>query len=218
MRLALVNNERVETQPKLSGTCPHCGAEIARWGRVKVWHWAHKGELACDPWWDNETEWHRAWKDQFPLEWQEVIAEDPATGEKHIADVRTSFGLVVEFQHSPIDPAEVKVRERFCGNMIWIVDCNRGSLDKGHFNIGFSGTPTQIDPLAYAVKWWGGGRLRHNWRQVSAQVYLDFGDDTLWRLILFDADRRIGAVGPIQERMLIEDVMNGRRISVLSKS
>jgi len=53
----------------------------------------------CDNWWENETQWHRDWKNHFPVEWQEVvqIAED---GEKHIADVKTSEGWVVEFQHS----------------------------------------------------------------------------------------------------------------------
>jgi hypothetical protein len=49
---------------------------------------AHKGRLECDPWYE-ETEWHRSWKDRFPLGWQEQIAYDPVTGEKHIADVRT---------------------------------------------------------------------------------------------------------------------------------
>ena len=51
-----------------------------------------KGRRFCDPWWENETEWHRAWKDQFPADWQEIVhhAED---GEKHIADVKTDRWL-----------------------------------------------------------------------------------------------------------------------------
>lgn len=89
----------------MRGLCPYCGSEvIAKCGRIKIWHWAHKGMSSCDPWWENETEWHRTWKNHFPLEWQEQIARDPISGETHIADVKTPHGLVIEFQHSSIDP------------------------------------------------------------------------------------------------------------------
>lgn len=54
-----------------------------------MWHWAHKGRLPCDPWWEPETEWHRMWKDYFPSQNQEVVHFDAATGEKHVADVKT---------------------------------------------------------------------------------------------------------------------------------
>ena len=53
-----------------------------------MWHWAHRGSRFCDPWWENETEWHRSWKGQFPVNWQEVVHQ-AETGEKHIADVKT---------------------------------------------------------------------------------------------------------------------------------
>lgn len=119
VRFALVDGVRLEPQPKQRGCCPLCGAEmVAKCGRVKVWHWAHKGRLECDPWYE-ETEWHRSWKDKFPLEWQEKIAYDEATGEKHIADVRTPSGLVIEFQHSVISSEEVIAREAFYKNMVW---------------------------------------------------------------------------------------------------
>jgi competence protein CoiA len=85
---------------------------VAKCGRVKVWHWAHKGRLECDPWYE-ETEWHRSWKDRFPLVWQEQIAYDPDSGEKHIADVSTPNGLIIEFQHSVISPQEIAARETF---------------------------------------------------------------------------------------------------------
>lgn len=189
---------------------------IAKCGRVKVWHWAHKGRLSCDPWWENETEWHRNWKDQFPLEWQEQIAIDPATGEKHIADVRTPDGLVIEFQHSPIAPEEIRRREAFYGNMIWIVDGTRGPLDASYFNMGTWG-PIDYDPLAYGIHWLGKSRLLHNWGQVGAKVYLDFGTDLLFRLVFFDPVKKKGAVGPIHKHTAIDDCLNGRPISVLVK-
>lgn len=123
MRFALVNGQKTEPQPKLRGVCPSCQAEtVARCGEVRVHHWSHKGVLSCDPWWEKETEWHRNWKSHFPVEWQEVGHVDEATGERHIADVKTDAGLVIEFQHSHINPDERRVREQFYKNMVWVVD------------------------------------------------------------------------------------------------
>ncbi len=50
--------------------------------------------------------------------WQEVILLDTVSQEKHIADVRTEHGVVVEFQRSSIDPAEVSTRENFYQRMV----------------------------------------------------------------------------------------------------
>lgn len=106
-----MNGKRVEAQPKLKGTCLSCGGGmVAKCRTVKVWHWSLKGHPLCDPWWKSEAKWHRYWKNKFPLEWQEIAAFDPATGEKHIADIKTPYGLVVELQHSPITPAEIQAR------------------------------------------------------------------------------------------------------------
>ena len=95
MKFALQADQRIEATPNALGVCPCCGTEmIAKCGNRKVWHWAHKTKQTCDHWWENETQWHRDWKDQFPVEWQEVVhkADD---GEKHIADVKTPDGLVI---------------------------------------------------------------------------------------------------------------------------
>ena len=95
MRFATVDGEKTEATSKAKGICLHCGSEmIAKRGRVKVWHWAHKGNYPCDLWLEKETEWHRKWKHQFPKEWQEVSHVDSDTGERHIADVKDPFGLV----------------------------------------------------------------------------------------------------------------------------
>ena len=122
MKYAIVGELKQEAEPGLSGECPVCEATtIAKCGEKNIWHWAHKGKRNCDRWWENETEWHRDWKNQFPVEWQEVvqIADD---GEKHIADVKTDQGWVIEFQRSYIKPEERRSREAFCGNMVWVVD------------------------------------------------------------------------------------------------
>lgn len=89
MRFALLNGQRVEATPGALGNCPGCNAAmLARCGTKKAWHWAHKGRRHCDHWWENETEWHRDWKNRFLTDWQEVLARDE-TGELHIADIKT---------------------------------------------------------------------------------------------------------------------------------
>jgi competence CoiA-like predicted nuclease len=126
MKFALVDNDKIEATKGAKGICPGCGSElIAKCGDIKLHHWAHKGNRNCDLWWENETEWHRQWKNNFLKEWQEVILRDELTGEKHIADIRTSYGVVIEFQHSHIDPQERIKRESFYKNMVWVVDGTR---------------------------------------------------------------------------------------------
>lgn len=138
---------------------------------------------------------------------------DLFTGEKHIADVKNSNGLVLEFQHSPIHPKEVNSREKFYEEMIWVVDGKQGGLDESYFNMGLSG-PIQEDPLAYQVSWYGRSRFLHNWSDAGARVYLDFGKSYLWRLIFFDPVKKVGAVGPIPKTVFIQDCLKGTSISV----
>ncbi|SMD44825.1 Competence protein [Aquiflexum balticum DSM 16537] len=134
MRYAIVNGTKTEATKGLKGICPSCRSElIAKCGERKINHWAHIGVRSCDPWWEPETEWHRTWKSNYPVEWQEVFLTDEETDEKHIADIRTSHNLVVEFQHSYLDKAERTSRERFYKNMVWIVDGTRLKRDYPRF-------------------------------------------------------------------------------------
>jgi len=122
MRFALIDNQHVEALPKLHGLCPICSQlVIAKCGDKKVWHWAHRSIASCDSWWESETEWHRNWKNNYPVDWQETVLFDQQTGEKHIADVQTIHKLVIESQHSAIKHEERISREKFYKNMIWVV-------------------------------------------------------------------------------------------------
>ena len=133
MKYAFSNGLRLEATPSAKGTCQCCGAEmVAKCGTMKVWHWSHKGRRLCDHWWEPETEWHREWKDLFPEEWQEVVGLD-SNGEKHIADLKTPEGFVVEFQHSSIKQEEKLAREKFYKNMVWVVDGRRTKNDYPRF-------------------------------------------------------------------------------------
>jgi competence protein CoiA len=132
VRFAMVDDRRIEATPGQTGHCPNCAKPmIAKCGTQVIWHWAHKG-VRCDGWWEPETAWHRAWKDQFPAEWQEFVCEGDG-GERHIADVFTSHGLVIEFQHSRLPPEEQAAREAFYRNMVWVVDGTRLASDVARF-------------------------------------------------------------------------------------
>ncbi|MBF0132123.1 MAG: CoiA-like domain protein [Magnetococcales bacterium] len=122
MQYALIGSNRHEPFPRGRGICPMCGSGmIAKCGPHVLHHWAHEGRKNCDPWWENETEWHRTWKNLFPEECREVslVASD---GEIHRADIRTPTGIYIEVQHSAMTDVERDSREGFYRNLIWIID------------------------------------------------------------------------------------------------
>lgn len=187
MHLALVNEVRTPPSPKMVGTCPVCGDPVlAKCGTMRVHHWAHRGTLACDAWWERELQWHRDWKNQFPITWQESIRH-ATDGERHVADVRTEAGLVIEFQHSAIDPSERAAREAFYGNMVWVVDGTRLVRDRPRFLenkslLAWTGKPGLFTtPVPEKV-------FQRNWIGSTVQVFFDFGPlegqpDYLWCLL-----------------------------------
>ncbi len=133
MKYAIVNGEKTEAFKGGKGVCPSCSSElIARCGDVKINHWSHKGIRDCDFWWENETEWHRQWKNQFPKEWQEIVHFDE-NGEKHIADVKTKNDWIIEFQHSYLKPEERISRINFYSKLVWVIDGLRRETDKIQF-------------------------------------------------------------------------------------
>ena len=119
-----LNINGLRTKPTSSGetaTCPFCGGNlIGKCGEIYAWHWQHSQNQECDPWQEPETPWHRKWKARFPDNCQEIIIE--RSGEKHRADIKTSNGVVIEFQHSSISSSTIRIREHFYENMIWVVD------------------------------------------------------------------------------------------------
>ncbi len=134
MLIAEVEGKRCKATKGAKGICPYCQSEvIAKCGEQKIAHWAHKSCKKCDTWHDKETEWHLMWKNYFPEHWQEIIKYDEATGEKHIADVCTEKGFILEFQHSAIKPEERRSRENFYKNMNWVVDGTRLKNDFKRF-------------------------------------------------------------------------------------
>lgn len=191
MKFALANGQRQEAQPSLSGECPCCGRPmVARCGEVRVRHWAHKGRRLCDPWWENETEWHRAWKDHFPADWQEIVHHAEG-GERHVADVKTHEGWVIEFQHSNIRPDERRSREAYYQSLIWVVDGMRRERDVAQFSRAWA-NGRSLDPFSSKRRvTYPEGALLRDWAGSRAHVFFDFGDgQALWWLFPESDDKR----------------------------
>ncbi len=192
MKYALVNNERVEAQKGMKGFCPVCNKPvIARCGELKVNHWAHTKSAHCDRWWETETEWHRAWKDLFPKEWQEVIAYDES-GEKHVADIKTDKGFVIEFQHSHIKSEEQTSREEFYKYMIWVVDGTRLKYDFPRFLKAFENRDIRrIVNTDIFLLYFPADYLPKNWLDRNVPVFFDFVGIKKWEEdTLQDSEKR----------------------------
>lgn len=77
--------------------------------------WKTKNLALVSPY---KKEWHRNWKNQFDVSFQEIVFTDKKSGKKHIADICITNNLVIEFQHSPNHPEEQLAREIFYKNMV----------------------------------------------------------------------------------------------------
>lgn len=143
---------------------------------------------------------------------------DDISGEKHIADVQTSSKLVIEFQHSPIDPIEQTSRERFYKNMVWVVDAGRSKRDVYRFlknknqlkpflmeGLFTSGFPDDIFPI--------------KWLNTTIPVVYDFSsasgidvenDDLshLWCLLKWPGDSSV-LLTRIQKQVFVNFTNNG---------
>lgn len=207
MRYALIDGVREEPQPKLKGVCPGCGEPvIAKCGQHVIWHWAHASRCHCDSWWEKETEWHRSWKDRFPVDWQEVPMRDPVTQELHIADVRTPAGLVLEFQHSNIEPAEVEARGRFYQDLVWVIDGCRNEGDPFNFSNGRGLCKTDGTAV---FRWFPRSKLFERWL-VDKPVFIDFGPQHgFWRILRYDPNTKTGQVGVVDRSGFVELASSG---------
>lgn len=210
MKFAFVDGQRAEARPGLSGTCPTCEIGlVAKCGSERVWHWSHVGRRICDPWWENEGEWHRAWKANFPLDWQEFVFLAP-DGERHIADVRTEQGWVFEFQHSFLNPAERAARNAFYPKLIWVVDGVRRKTDI----VQFEATLQRAMAVHPSIAMWRvstqESALLREWAAGPAPVFFDFGvgstpeASVLWCVVPGSTDEGFAYVGRFSRASLLQ--------------
>jgi competence protein CoiA len=222
MKFSLVGGIRQEATTGSRGTCPGCGSStLAKCGLKRLHHWAHVTTAVCDRWWEPETEWHRAWKNLFPTEWQE-IHHRAADGEVHIADVRTGSGTVVEFQHSAITPQERGSREAFYDPMIWIVDGTRLKRDLSSFRKEITTCSSSAESKTRAWSLWDGASpIVERWRGGSRPLFLDFGDaefelpwlpstGILWLLNYLPLERVI--VTPVLRQSLVDHLLSSTQV------
>jgi competence protein CoiA len=225
MKYALSNGENIEATKGAKGLCRSCGADlIAKCGEDRANHWAHKGMRICDPWWENETAWHRAWKNNFPEAWQEVIHFDGESGEKHIADVKTDAGWVLEFQHSLIQSEERRSRNAFYKKIAWVVDGTRRVRDKSSFIRVLSDYRiSSIDSRFQATMAPEDCKLIKDWHDCNALVFLDMHDvddgteKLLWFLFPKVVDG-LGHVWPISKQKVIEAFKDNSIDELVSKT
>lgn len=161
----LYGASRTLATPGAKDTCAVCGsALVAKCGSAVVWHWAHASTRDCDSWYEGTTDWHLAWQSAVTPERREVVLG------RHRADMVLSNGLICEVQHSNIDAMQIRERESFYKNMIWIVDAQAANL-KGNFE---AGRPWRFGKHEYVSIWWK-YRKKAAWA-FQRRVYIDAGD------------------------------------------
>ena len=183
MRFALVNGVRSEAKPRLTAFCPVCGSEvIPKCGDFVIHHWAHRKKTECDMWWENESEWHRSWKDVFPDEWQEVVHID-SDGKIHRSDVTNSFGWILEFQHSFLSESEIKERNTFYKKIVWILDGQKIKDGKDRFYKMLKGANyLSRNPGTCLVKK-NIPSIVNKWKNCTEKVLIDIGHISLLFLV-----------------------------------
>jgi len=153
MRYAIVGGERSLPSPDARGSCPTCGgAVLAKCGKIRVPHWAHVAGGDCDTWSEPLGPWHRSWQDIVRPQYVEVVRAP------HRADIVGRNDVVIELQHSSINPGAIQDRERFYGRMVWLFD----ATERFRF--------VRTGQRAFFIL----GRVKHI-QCCAAPVFLDFG-------------------------------------------
>jgi competence protein CoiA len=231
---------------------------VSKCGLRVIHHWAHVSRKDCDPWWENETLWHREWKNLFPEECREVSHTAP-DGEIHRADILTPTGIVIEVQHSAMTDAERLSREVFYQNLIWLIDgrdfrnnfdlyhllphpaseiaqdivwfkatrsmkgaargllvrLSEAMLDypdvtkatiRGGWMRGIGDIETQVNEAYRGHQQYDWVRPRRTWLDATRPVYIDFGEEYLLRLDIYD-ESGLRCVYRIAKQKFVHDVM-----------
>jgi competence CoiA-like predicted nuclease len=190
MIYANLNGEKIEATPKTRAICPLCELTVfSKCGELNVWHWSHlKGE-SCDAWYEPETEWHLNWKLVFGKEQSEIVIK--RNGKKHIADVLTKNGVVIELQNSPIQSQIVRKREEFYGEkMLWVIngydfeynfelrEISKEIVEEYYWNSYVREEippPNQKKEYNFHWKW-----ARKSWHENKRPLFIDFGNEFLY--------------------------------------
>ena len=190
MKFALVNGQRQEARPNLSGKCPNPNCDrpmVAKCGEVKIWHWAHQGSRPCgDPGWENETEWHLKWKGGISRCLGSKFvhrADDGYQAHCRHQDRAWVGNRIPTFKHQPRRAAGLAIAfyRQLCFGLWTEQD---GKRDAAQFARAWSdGTPVGKVYPAQRLSADECALLRE-WSGSLAPIFFDFGDgQVLWWLL-----------------------------------
>lgn len=211
------NGRKLPPTPGLKGICPHCESElIPKCGRLKMWHWAHLSEKACDSWSEPESDWHRYWKNLVEPECAEVTIEK--SGQRRRADIWLINGVIVELQHSSISVQEIEAREQFYGKMIWLFDL-RACYESQRAREGWimdDGSQAYVRNFSLRPKD-SGNYHTFRWRHPRLSIayttkptYLDLGEDAgIFRLRKMSKETPCGGWGILENQQVFESWLLG---------
>lgn len=160
MRYALINGKKVHIKDAQKGTigkdCWLKEYDVKACKGAYLQYWKYVDEKPILPsGYENETEWHIAWKSLVKDEYCEVIC---GSNNEHRADIKTPK-YVIELQFSHISLSDAKARTQFYKNLtgnrvIWVVNCYGPSM-KRHFNVSdkIEGTDYCKLDWKYPIKW-----------------------------------------------------------------
>lgn len=171
-----VDERFVEPSPGGHAYCPACRGDVnAKCGPIVEWHWAHDSRINggdCDAWAENETPWHRWWKERAPETNREVVIE--RGGVVHRADLRRpGDDYVIELQHSSICSDDIRAREAFYGRMVWVLDARLYTFPLSEFDC-LVDRLEQVDSNT-----WRWRRPRRSFSRSERTIFLDLGMELL---------------------------------------
>jgi hypothetical protein len=203
MITALMSGEYAYATAGGRGTCGDCSEPVlAKCGEIVRHHWAHQPGSECVWAGAPETEWHASWKFE---------CTDPARVEvtrgNHRADAISPSGYVLEFQHSQIDPADVKARERHWRRGAWVADGIEHYADE---RLEVSYHPDRRDDTYRNFVWrWSPHLL--NTARWPVWVDLEPESDTILLVgkLYIDSSPRRGYGWRVDRQVFIDGVLNG---------
>lgn len=215
------NGKKIVAAPYANAVCPVCKSNlISKCGSINIWHWAHEKESDCDAWNEGETEWHLNWKNNFPIDYAEVVINKNNT--QHRADICFPNGNIIEFQHSPLSVKEIQERENFYQKMIWVFDITNT------VNWDFWNNANKNDPYSYFgdssnfdMRPDGNNIIKNiyctfRWKHAKKSiayakkpVYLDLGNGKLFQLKKMYPSTPCGGKGYIRDKEEFIDRLKG---------
>lgn len=166
------DGQRIQAARQVQGYCPCCKAElIAKCGEINIHHWSHK-QADCDPWHEPETAWHLGWKALALSATTEVVLGP------HRADMVGNGGVVIELQHSSISVEEIREREAFYRNMIWVIDT-------APFRRNFCDMQTKVARDGSKVKWFDWLYPHKTLMEAEKPLFFDMGSSGLLEVLRF---------------------------------